>query len=135
MQYSFVSTYTQAFTTLIHIIWCYFFIIRLDLGVYGASLALNTTYISNFLIQEFYVNVYKRSIFDNYRAPLFEEESFLDWPNYLKLAIPTTLLMCIEWWAFEFIIIFSGMLGVKELGAMVAIMNVNGFIFMFPLGV
>jgi len=43
--------------------------------------------------------------------------------------------MCIEWWAFEFIIIFAGILGVKELAAQVAIMNVNGFVFMFPLGV
>jgi MATE family multidrug resistance protein len=43
--------------------------------------------------------------------------------------------MCIEWWAFEFIVIFAGILGVKELAAQVAIMNVNGFVFMFPLGV
>lgn len=66
---------------------------------------------------------------------MFEEESFLDWPAYIKLAVPTTFLMCIEWWAFEFVIIFSGIIGVKELAAQVAIMNVNGFVFMFSLGV
>jgi MATE family multidrug resistance protein len=81
------------------------------------------------------VLVYQRAVFDHYRAPLFEEESFLDWPSYIKLALPTTGLMCIEWWAFEFIVIFAGILGVKELAAQVAIMNVNGFVFMFPLGV
>ena len=43
--------------------------------------------------------------------------------------------MCIEWWAFEFVIIFSGILGVNQLGAMVAIMNTNSMVFMFPLGV
>lgn len=43
--------------------------------------------------------------------------------------------MCIEWWAFEFIVIFAGIIGVKELAAQVAIMNINGFCFMFPLGV
>ena len=43
--------------------------------------------------------------------------------------------MCIEWWAFEFVIIFSGIIGVKELAAMVAIMNCNGFVFMFSVGV
>lgn len=105
------------------------------MGVFGASIALNITYISTFAFQEFYVLVYKKAIFDNYYAPLFEEESFLDWPAYIKLAVPTTLLMCIEWWAFEFVIIFSGIIGVKELAAQVAIMNVNGFVFMFSLGV
>lgn len=79
--------------------------------------------------------VIKKKVFQTFSAPIFDEETFLDWPFYLKLAAPTTFLMCIEWWAFEFVVIFSGILGVKELAAMVAIMNINSFIFMFPLGV
>jgi Na+-driven multidrug efflux pump len=43
--------------------------------------------------------------------------------------------MCLEWWAFEFIIMFAGVLGVTELAAQVAIMNINGLVFMFSLGV
>lgn len=73
-------------------------------------------------------------MFKDYSAPLFEEESFLDWARYIKLALPTTFLMCIEWWAFEFIVIFAGIIGVKELAAQVAIMNINGFVFMVPMG-
>lgn len=117
MMFSFVSTYTQAITCILHFLWCYIFIVYFDLGVFGASLALNFTYILNFLLQEFYVLVYNRSVFDEFRAPLFEEESFLDWKNYIQLAFPTTCLMCIEWWAFEFIVIFAGIIGVKELAA------------------
>lgn len=52
----------------------------------------------------------------------------------MKLAAPTTALQCIEWWAFEFIVIFAGIIGVKELAAQVAIINVLGFLFMIPLG-
>lgn len=80
------------------------------------------------------MNVYKKLTFKDYSAPLCEEESFLDWARYIKLAVPTTFLMCIEWWAFEFIVIFAGIIGVKELAAQVAIMNINGFIFMVPMG-
>lgn len=96
-------------------------------------MALNFTYTSNFVIQELYV-VYKQQVFEEYSAPLFDEESFLDWPMFIKLAIPTTLLMCVEWWAFEFLVIFAGIIGVKELAAQVAIMNVNGVVFMVPMG-
>ena len=134
MRFSFVSTYTQIITTLLHFFWTTLFISWLDLGVLGASIALNITYCSNFILQELYIHVYKREFFKPYKAPIFEEESFLDWGAYLKLAVPTTFLMCIEWWAFEFVIIFSGILGVKQLAAMVAVMNVNSFVFMFPLG-
>jgi multidrug resistance protein, MATE family len=101
----------------LHVVWCYLLIHTFELGVFGASMALNITYISTFVFQEVYVLFYKRAVFDNYKATLFEEESFLDWPAYIKLAVPTTALMCIEWWAFEFVIIFSGILGVKELAA------------------
>jgi MATE family multidrug resistance protein len=124
-----VSTLSQAFAFVLHVAWCVLLIDFYDLGWFGASLALNVTYITTFVVQEFYVLVYKRSVFDRYRAPLFEEESFCDWPLYIKLAFPTSALMCIEWWAFEFIIIFAGIIGVKSLAAQVAIMNVNGFIF------
>jgi MATE family multidrug resistance protein len=56
--------------------------------------------------------VFRKSKFTTYSWPLFDVESISAWGEYLKLAVPTTLLMCIEWWAFEFIIIFSGILGV-----------------------
>jgi hypothetical protein len=44
------------------------------------------------------------------------------------------LLTCLEWWAFELSIIFAGLIGVKELAAAVALMNVNIVVYMFPLG-
>lgn len=44
-------------------------------------------------------------------------------------------MQCFEWWAFELIAIFAGLIGVKELAAQVAIINVIGFVYMIPLGV
>jgi len=31
--------------------------------------------------------------------------------------------MCAEWWAFEIVVVLSGIMGVKELAAMVVIIN------------
>ena len=105
------------------------------MGVFGAAMAINVTYILNFTIQEFYVNVYKKQYFSQFKAPIASAETFSDWLTFIKLGVPTTALMCLEWWAFEFIIMFAGVLGVTELAAQVAIMNVNGLVFMFSLGV
>ena len=44
-------------------------------------------------------------------------------------------MQCFEWWAFELIAIFAGLIGVKELAAQVAVINVIGFVYMIPLGV
>ncbi len=107
----------------------------MEMGVFGAAMAINVTYILNFTIQELYVNVYKKQYFSQFRAPIASAETFSDWLTFIKLGVPTTALMCLEWWAFEFIIMFAGVLGVTELAAQVAIMNVNGLVFMFSLGV
>ena len=44
-------------------------------------------------------------------------------------------MLCFEWWAFEFLAIFTGLLGVTDLAAEVVIINMVTFIFMLPLGI
>ena len=44
-------------------------------------------------------------------------------------------MLCFEWWAFELLAIFTGLLGVNELAAEVVIINLVSFIFMLPLGI
>lgn len=45
------------------------------------------------------------------------------------------LMLCFEWWAFELLAIFTGLLGVDQLAAEVVIINMITFIFMLPLGI
>lgn len=45
------------------------------------------------------------------------------------------LMLCFEWWAFELLAIFTGLLGVNDLAAEVVIINIVSFIFMLPLGI
>jgi MATE family multidrug resistance protein len=45
------------------------------------------------------------------------------------------LMLCFEWWAFELLTLFTGLIGVNELAAEVVIINMVAFIFMLPLGI
>jgi MATE family multidrug resistance protein len=45
------------------------------------------------------------------------------------------LMLCFEWWAFEFLAIFAGLIGVKDLAAEIVVINITTFIFMLPLGI
>ena len=45
------------------------------------------------------------------------------------------MMQCAEWWAFELLAIFAGMMGKHQLAAQIAVINIIGFIFMVPLGV
>ena len=43
-------------------------------------------------------------------------------------------MLCFEWWCFELLAIFSGLISVEALAAEVVIVNIVTFIFMIPLG-
>ena len=124
-------------TVACHIGWGYLLIIYLDLGVAGAAISLNITFIINFLAQELYIRCIARESFENYLQPLFSKKSF-KWSeakNFLRLAVPGTMMQCAEWWAFELLAIFAGMLGPHHLAAQVAVINILGLIYMVPLGI
>ena len=44
-------------------------------------------------------------------------------------------MQCAEWWAFELLAIFAGMLGKHQLAAQVAVINIIGLLYMVPLGI
>jgi hypothetical protein len=54
---------------------------------------------------------------------------------YYKLAVPSTLMVCLEWWAYEFCIFMAGWLpnptlSVASVGVM---LQVSGFCYMLPM--
>ena len=40
-------------------------------------------------------------------------EAFNGWDQYLKVALPCTVMICAEWWAFQVIQILAGIIGVN----------------------
>lgn len=54
--------------------------------------------------------------------------------EYLKIGIPGACMLCFEWWCFELLAIFSGLMSVEALAAEVIIVNIVALIFMVPLG-
>ena len=44
-------------------------------------------------------------------------------------------MLCFEWWCFELLAIFSGLMGVQALAAEVIVVNMVSMVFMIPLGI
>lgn len=129
-----IPVYTQLITTILHFGWCYLFISRMNMREYGAAIATNITYILNCVIAETWVYSLRNSDFKE-MIFFFDKTSFTGLGKYLKIGVPGMLMLCFEWWAFELLAIFSGLLGVNELAAEVVIINIVSFIFMLPLGI
>lgn len=124
-----VPVYVQCTTLIIHIFLCWLLIWYYPLGAVGAAIATNFTYITNMIVTDIWC--YRN--LDTWSLPT--KEMFKDIGQYLKVGISGALMLCFEWWAFELLAIFSGLLSVEALAAEVVVINLVTFIFMVPLGI
>jgi len=129
-----IPVWVQLFTTILHFFWCWLFIWNWDMKEKGAAFATNITWILNMLLTDIIVRYKMDSDFKN-MIKFYEMSVFRETKVYLKIGIPNMLMLCCEWWIFEILTIFSGLLGVTQLAAEVVIVNIITFIFMIPLGI
>uniref|UniRef100_A0A8C4I8C7 Multidrug and toxin extrusion protein n=1 Tax=Dicentrarchus labrax TaxID=13489 RepID=A0A8C4I8C7_DICLA len=124
--------YTAAMANIANVLTNYIFLYWLDLGVSGSAAAntLSQIYICAFLFAYIW---WKRLHVTTWGG--WSIESLQEWGSYMKLAIPSTLMKCFEWWVYEFGGFFAGMLSEDELAAQHAVIMVAFITYMFPLGI
>ncbi|NXD28603.1 S47A1 protein, partial [Spelaeornis formosus] len=64
----------------------------------------------------------------------WSSECLLEWDSFTSLAIPSMLMMCIEWWTYEIGSFLIGLLSVVELSVQSIIYEVSVVAYMIPLG-
>jgi MATE family multidrug resistance protein len=121
-------------TALFHSLWCYMFIFLLDFGLIGAGFAIGVTQMLNFIFVTIYIHVKNPCPESNsyFPAESFDIGLIVD---YLKLAVPSTILFAADWLGFEVLTFMSSYLGNISLAANVVLFNFITLIFMIPLGI
>ncbi|KAI8471347.1 MAG: mate-domain-containing protein [Monoraphidium minutum] len=63
-------------------------------------------------------------------------EAFSGWGEYLHYGLPAAAMICMEWWAFEVIILWAGLLpdAMLTLSTMGICLSLNAYMYMLPLG-
>lgn len=97
-----------------HYIWLTIFTVKYDLGIQGIGISValtnGVTYFS-LLIYSNYVQELQDCLF----CP--DRRSFFGLWEYIKIAIPMTLMTCTDWWVFEIMIFTAGLFGVVNQAA------------------
>nr|XP_051680366.1 multidrug and toxin extrusion protein 2 isoform X3 [Oryctolagus cuniculus] len=103
----------------------------LNLGVRGSAYA-NT--ISQFVQAAFLFLhiVLKKLHLETWEG--WSSQCLRDWGPFLSLAIPSMLMMCVEWWAYEIGSFLMGLLGVVDLSGQAIIYEVATVVYMIPMG-
>ncbi|XP_069082470.1 multidrug and toxin extrusion protein 2-like isoform X2 [Pleurodeles waltl] len=57
-----------------------------------------------------------------------------EWGSFIRLAIPSMLMVCIEWWTFEIGGFLAGLISITELGAQAIMLELATAAYMVPVG-
>ncbi|MCD9560754.1 hypothetical protein HAX54_019545 [Datura stramonium] len=124
---------TAGVTAFLHVLSCWILVLKTGLGSRGAALANATSYWINVFLLAAYIKI---SPFFKSTWTGFSIQAFSDIPRYLRLAIPSALMLCLEIWSFEMMVLLSGLLPNPKLETSVLSISLNtsAMVHMFPQG-
>ncbi|KAE8678819.1 MATE efflux family protein 9-like [Hibiscus syriacus] len=123
----------SGFTTLLHILVCWILVFKSGLGNKGAALANAFSYWTNAVILTLYVRI-SRSCKKTWTG--YSMEAVYCIPKFLRLSIPSAVMLSLEVWSFEMMVLLSGLLPNPKLETSVLAISLNtcSTIYMIPLG-
>lgn len=131
----FPMMFSSAMTTLLHLPICWFMVYKSGLGSRGAAIANSISYWINVTILALYVK-FSPSCKKTWTG--FSKEAFAlnNIPIFLKLAVPSAVMVCLEMWSFELMVLLSGLLPNPKLETSVLSISLNtsALVWMIPFG-
>ncbi|XP_030636857.1 multidrug and toxin extrusion protein 1 [Chanos chanos] len=124
--------YTAAVANIINVATNYTLIFRMNLGVKGSAAANGISQITLCILLFAYIRWKKlhAKTWEGWSSAALQE-----WGSFMRLAIPSTLMLCFEWWIYEIGGFLAGMLGEVDLGAQHVLLELGAITYMFPMGV
>ncbi|KAG6394351.1 hypothetical protein SASPL_144935 [Salvia splendens] len=90
-----------------HVPVCWVLVFKANLGTAGAALAIGLCYWFNVILLLLYVNY--SSTCKRTRAP-FDKSILSGMREFSRFAVPSAVMVCLEWWSCEILVLLSGLL-------------------------
>ncbi|XP_027357360.1 protein DETOXIFICATION 16-like [Abrus precatorius] len=122
------------FTTLTHVLLCWLLVLKFKLGIKGAAIAFCISNWINTVLLALYIK-FSASCKSTWTG--FSRECLHNIPQFLRLAFPSTLMVWLEQWTFQLMVLLAGALPNPKLQTSVLSIcfNTTGLLWMIPLGV
>lgn len=96
---------STSFASILHVLFCWILVSRFGFGSSGAALSIAISYWINVVILGIYINL-SRTCERTWTG--FSKDGVRDLGAFLALGIPSALMVCLEYWSYEFLVLLSG---------------------------
>ncbi|XP_048531204.1 protein DETOXIFICATION 40-like [Triticum urartu] len=127
------SAYISAATLVVHLVLSYLVVYQFGLGLLGASFMLSTSWWIIVIGQFVYIITSSRC---RLTWTGFSLQAFSDLPEFLKLSLASAVMLCLETWYFQILVLIAGLLKDPEmvLASLAVCMTISEWVLMIPFG-
>ncbi|XAR55388.1 hypothetical protein NMG60_11035444 [Bertholletia excelsa] len=127
------SAYISAATLVLHLALSWLAAYKLGLGLLGASLVLSLSWWIIVAAQFLYILKSEKC---RHTWSGFSVQAFSGLPGFLKLSVASAVMLCLETWYFQILVLLAGLLENPELAldALSICTTVSGWVFMISVG-
>ncbi|KAM7484616.1 hypothetical protein LguiA_000625 [Lonicera macranthoides] len=120
-------------TALLHILVCWVLVFGFGLGSKGAALGNTFSNWVNVVLLGIYIK-FSPACVETWTG--FSNEALNDVLGFLKIAIPSAIMICLEYWSFEMVVLLSGLLPNPKLETSVLSISLNTcwMVYMISVG-
>ncbi|KAJ4825173.1 Protein DETOXIFICATION 16 [Turnera subulata] len=124
---------TSGVTALVHVLVCWGLVFKSGLGSKGAALAITISYWINVCLLVMYVK-FSPTCVKTWTG--FSREALHDVLSFVKLGVPSAIMICLEYWSFEMVVLLSGLLPNPKLETSVLSVSLNTcwMVYMISVG-
>ncbi|XP_070591515.1 multidrug and toxin extrusion protein 1-like [Erythrolamprus reginae] len=117
---------------IINVLANYIFLYQFDMGVKGSAWANTISQYAQAITLFLYIK-WKKLHVETWGG--WSMDCLQEWGLFMSLAIPSMLMICIEWWTFEIGSFLIGLLSVLDLSAQSVIYEIATVAYMIPFGI
>ncbi|KAK8946748.1 Protein TRANSPARENT TESTA 12 [Platanthera zijinensis] len=127
------SAYISTAVVVLHLLLSWIAVYRLGMGLLGASLVLSFSWWIVVVAQFVYIKTSKRC---RLTWSGFSWKAFTGLPEFLKLSTASAVMLCLETWYFQVLVLIAGLLPNPELAldSLSVCMSISGWVFMISVG-
>ncbi|KAK0575076.1 hypothetical protein LWI29_033688 [Acer saccharum] len=124
---------SSAVTAFFHVIVCWVLVFKSGLESRGAALAISISNWVNVVLLGLYIN-FSLACMKTWTG--FSREALHELVSFLRLAIPSAIMICLEYWSFEMVVLLSGLLPNPKLETSVLSISLNTcwMVYMISVG-
>lgn len=128
-----ISLYITIFDMIFRVSSTYILVVKYDLNIVGTGLAnLLTSTLVFFIIHTYCI--LDPELSDAVKFPdksVFNIEGIKE---YIYIAFPSTVMLCLDWWVWEIMVLISGYFGVTQQATQIVMVHIVNFMYMAAIG-